>query len=144
MAFEEKIKLVAFTNDDLEILSYLCQDSIVSKEEMFFDYKKKLFIATLSRYCWENVKAYSKKNNNVNFRVISGLQIKNVKAVKYKNFNFSMPFLNLLAIIQKKNKIILKFSESIELILSCNKINVLLEDIDIPWPTKLKPKHDEK
>ena len=25
-----------------------------------------------------------------------------------------------------------------------NKMNVLIEDIDIPWPTKLKPNHNVK
>ena len=41
-----------------------------------------------------------------------------------------------------KNKIILHFSKSIEIMLIYEKMSVLIEDIDVPWPTKLKPKHD--
>jgi hypothetical protein len=118
----------------------LCQDAILSNEEFFFDKDQELFIATFSRYCWEK----EKKNNtesNINYRVISGFQIKHVKKISYKKINSSIPFLNLLAISYKSKKITLHFSSSIEFVLECDKIEVYLEDIDIPWPTKLKPEH---
>lgn len=142
MTIEEKIKLTASTEDDLNIISYLCQDAILSKEEFFFDENKELFLATLSRYCWEKEDKKSKKEDQVCFRVVCGLQIKNVNAINFKNYNIDIPFLSLLAITHKENKIFLQFSNSIEIILNCEKITVLIEDIDIPWPTKLKPKHN--
>ena len=142
MNIENKIKLNAFTNDDLKIFSYLCQDAILSHNEFFFDKDQELFIATFSRYCWE------KENNNnnndddiINYRVISGLQIKHVKELSYNKLNSNMPFLNLLAISYKKKKITLNFSSSVDFVLECKKIEAYLEDIDIPWPTKLKPEH---
>ena len=140
MNYENKIKLNAFTNDDLKILSYLCQDAILSNEEFFFDKGQELFIATFSRYCWEKEKNINTESN-INYRVISGIQIKHVKKISYKKLNSSIPFLNLLAISYKSKKITLHFSSSIEFILECDKIEVYLEDIDIPWPTKLKPEH---
>ena len=140
MNYENKIKLNAFTNDDLKILSYLCQDAILSSEEFFFDKDQDLFIATFSRFCWEKEKNINTESN-VNYRVISGIQIKHVKKISYKKLNSSIPFLNLLAISYKSKKITLHFSSSIEFILECDKIEVYLEDIDIPWPTKLKPEH---
>ena len=140
MNYENKIKLNAFTNDDLKILSYLCQDAILSNEEFFYDKDQELFIATFSRYCWEKEKNINNESN-INYRVISGFQIKYVKKVSYKKLNSSIPFLNLLAISYKSKKIILHFSSSIEFVLECDKIEVYLEDIDIPWPTKLKPEH---
>ena len=140
MNYENKIKLNAFTNDDLKILSYLCQDAILSSEEFFFDKDQDLFIATFSRFCWEKEKNINTESN-VNYRVISGIQIKHVKKISYKKLNSSIPFLNLLAISYKSKKITLHFSSSIEFVLECDKIEVYLEDIDIPWPTKLKPEH---
>ena len=140
MNYENKIKLNAFTNDDLKILSYLCQDAILSNEEFFYDKDQELFIATFSRYCWEKEKNINTESN-INYRVISGLQIKHVKKISYKKLNSSIPFLNLLAISYKSKKITLHFSSSIEFVLQCDKIEVYLEDIDIPWPTKLKPEH---
>ena len=58
-------------------------------------------------------------NNNINYRVISGLQIKHVKKVFYKKLNSGIPFLNLLTISYKKNKITLHFSSSSRI---CNRM----------------------
>ena len=144
MTIDKKIKLLASTEYDLDIISHLCQDAILSKEEFFFDKEKKLFVATLSRYCWEKEDAKFIHDNKVYYRVVCGLQIKNVIAINYKNYNNKWSFLNLLAITHKENKIFLHFSKSMEIILKCKKISILIEDIDIPWPTKLKPNHNVK
>ena len=137
MQVENEIRLTASNMKDLKVFSYLCQDAILSKDEFFFDEGKQIFIATLSRYCWEK----EENNNSVSYRVISGLQIKSVESISYNSLNSDIPFLNLLAISYKNKKITLHFSMSIEMILNCKKIDALLEDIDLPWPTKLKPKH---
>ena len=138
MCVKNGIRLTAFNIKDLKVFSYLCQDAILSKDEFFFDEGKQIFIATLSRYCWEKE---GKNNNSSSYRVISGLQIKSVESIYYKSLNSDISFLNLLAISYKNKKITLHFSMSIEIILNCKKIDALLEDIDLPWPTKLKPKH---
>ena len=38
-----------------------------------------MFAATFSRYCWE--KEVTKHNKNLNYRVVSGMQIKNVEKI---------------------------------------------------------------
>ena len=139
MSIEKKLRLTASSDEELKILSFLCQDAILSGEEYFFDNKLNLFAATFSRYCWE--KEETKQNKNLNYRVVSGIQIKNAEKITYKNFKSNMPFLNLLAVSYNKRNITLNFSMSVEIILCCKKIDVVLEDIDIPWPTKLKPEH---
>ena len=138
MQVENEIRLTASNMKDLKVFSYLCQDAILSKDEFFFDEGKQIFIATLSRYCWEKEEI---NNNCISYRVISGLQIKSVESISYNSLNSDIPFLNLLAISYKNKKITLHFSMSIEIILNCKKIDALLEDIDLPWPTKLKPEH---
>ena len=139
MSTKRTNRLSASSVEDLKVISLLCQDAIVSSEEFFFDKKMNLFIATFSRFCWEKEK--TKHNEKLNYRVVSGLQIKNVNKITYKNFKSKIPFLNLLAISYDNSKITLNFSMSVEIILCCKKIDILLEDFDIPWPTKLKPKH---
>ena len=139
MSIDKKLRLTASSDEELKILSFLCQDAILSGEEYFFDNKLNLFAATFSRYCWE--KEETKHNTNLNYRVVSGIQIKNVEKITYKNFKSNIPFLNLLAVSYNKRNITLNFSMSVEIILCCKKIDVVLEDIDIPWPTKLKPEH---
>ena len=67
--------------------------------------------------------------------------VKNVDNVEYINFKSKMSFYNLLAITYEKAQIILNLSMSSKIKLDCTKINAVIEDIDIPWPTKLKPLH---
>ena len=138
MSIENKIRLNAFNNDDLKIFSFLCQDAIISKEEIFYDETKNFFVVTLTRYCWEKQELNDKK---INYRVVSGLQIKNVNDVEYINFKSKISFYNLLAITYEKENIFLNLSMSSKIKLGCNKINATIEDIDIPWPTKLNPFH---
>jgi hypothetical protein len=143
MNVQKKIKLTALTCEDLKIFSYLCQDAIISKDELLFDKKENLFLATLSRYCWEKLEDNKIKEKDVNYRVVSGLRITNVIDVNYINFSkvLEMEFLNLLAISYKDKKITLHFSLSLEIVLILNDVFAVLEDIDIPWPTRLKPEH---
>ena len=138
MSIENKIRLNALNNDDLKIFSFLCQDAIISKEEIFYDKKNKMFVATLTRYCWERQKLNDK---NINYRVVTGLQIRNVKNVEYINFKTKIPFYNLLAITYENENVNLNLSMSSIIKLDCNDINATIEDIDVPWPTKLKPLH---
>jgi hypothetical protein len=143
MTIENKIKLTAVSNEDIKIFSYLCQDAIISKDELLFDKKENMFLATLSRYCWEKLEDNKIKEKDVNYRVVSGLRITNVTDVNYINFSkvLEMEFLNLLAISYKDKKITLHFSLSLEIVLILNDVFAVLEDIDIPWPTRLKPEH---
>ena len=143
MTVENKIKLTAASNEDIKIFSYFCQDAIISKDESLFDKKEKMFLATLSRYCWEKLEDNKLKDKDVNYRVVSGLRITNVIDVNYINFSkvLEMEFLNLLAISYKDKKITLHFSLSVEIVLILDDVFAVLEDIDIPWPTRLKPEH---
>ena len=143
MTVENKIKLTAVSNEDIKIFSYLCQDAIISKDELLFDKKENMFLATLSRYCWEKLEDNKLKEKDVNYRVVSGLRITNVTDVNYINFSkaLEIEFLNLLAISYKDKKITLHFSLSLEIVLILDDVLAFLEDIDIPWPTKLRPEH---
>ena len=143
MTIENKIKLTAVSNEDIKIFSYLCQDAIISKDELLFDKKENMFLATLSRYCWEKLEDNKIKEKDVNYRVVSGLRITNVTDVNYINFSkvLEIEFLNLLAISYKDKKITLHFSLSVEIVLILDDVFAVLEDIDIPWPTRLKPEH---
>ena len=138
MSIENKIRLNALNNEDLKIFSFLCQDAIISREEIFYDKIKKMFVVTLTRYCWEQQELNDK---NISYRVVTGLQIKNVNNVEYVNFKSNVSFYNLLAITYEKANILLNLSMSSKIKLDCKKINATIEDIDIPWPTKLKPLH---
>ena len=139
MSLEKKLKLTALNKNDLKIFSFLCQDAILSENEYFYDKSKNFFVATLTRYCWEKKKF---TNQKINYRVVTGLKINNVNNIEFCNFRSKTSFYNLLAISYLNKNIVLNFSMSSKIELNCNKINATIEDIDIPWPTKLKPTHD--
>ena len=139
MSTEKKIQLNASNKDDLKVFSFLCQDAIFNKDEFFYDRTKNSFVAMLTRFCWEREKLNNKK---ISFRVVSGLQIKSVNNVEFVNFKSKISFYNLLTITSNENSILLNFSMSAKIKLDCKEINAIIEDIDIPWPTKLKPQHD--
>ena len=138
MSVEKKIRLTAYTSEDLKIFSYLCQDAIISNDEYFYNKKDKCFIAILSRYCWEKE---GKNSQNISYRVVSGLQFRNVNKIEYVNFGSDINFYNLLAITYSKKNIILNFSMSSKIKLDCKIIDATIEDMEVPWPTKLKPQH---
>ncbi len=134
----KKLKIKALDTKDIKILSTLCQDGIFTFEEMkHFNYEK-VFIATFSRFCWENCDSI-----NHSYRVVSGIQIKEINYVEFVNFNDEEKtnFLNLLAITFKNKCLELNFSSSKLIKINVNKINILLEDINLPWPTKNRPMH---
>ena len=98
-----------------------------------------MFVTTVTRFCWEQ---HELNDKSISYRVVTGLQIRNVNNVEYINFNSKMSFYNLLAITYDKKNIILNLSMSSKIKLYCKNINATIEDIEIPWPTKLKPLHN--
>ena len=138
----KKLRIKAKDNEDLEILSSLCQDGIFSVDEMTYIKNNFRFIATFSRFCWEfeDSKYFDKK---VNFRIVSGLQINNALGVDYINFSEKKTFLNLLSISFKKKFLTLNFSLDMFIKIKISDLNILLDDIDLPWPTYKKPIHSK-
>ena len=53
----------------------------------------------------------------------------------------SSKFINLLSVDNQENEIILNFSSDITVKLLIEKIEIYLDDLDMPWPTGKKPMH---
>ena len=49
----EELKLKAFDEDGLTIISSLCQDSIIKENEYDYDEKSKRFAILMNRFCHE-------------------------------------------------------------------------------------------
>lgn len=137
----KKLKLKFLDKDEIKIFSTLCQDGIFSIEEIIFNQTDKILLATFSRFCWEIVE---KKNKNVSFyRVVSGIRICNVHKINYVNKDNidTSKFINLLSVDYNENEIKLNFSSDLTIKLSVEKIEIFLDDLDMPWPTGKKPMH---
>ena len=137
----QKLKLKFLDNDEIKIFSTLCQDGIFSIDEIIYNKREKVLIATFSRFCWELIE--TKIKDKTFYRVVSGIRISNVKKINYLNKNKinSSKFINLLSVENTENEIILNFSLNITIKLLVEKIEIYLDDLDMPWPTGKKPLH---
>ena len=137
----KKLKLKFLDKDEIKIFSTLCQDGIFSVDEIIYNKSDKVLIATFSRFCWESVEKNIK--DKTFYRVVSGIRIFNVNKINYVNKDKidTSKFINLLSVDNQENEIILNFSSDITVKLLTEKIEIYLDDLDMPWPTGKKPMH---
>ena len=137
----QKLKLKFLDKDEIKIFSTLCQDGIFSIDEIIYNKSDKVLIATFSRFCWEFVEKNIK--DKTFYRVVSGIRIFNVNKINYVNKDKidTSKFINLLSVDKQENEIILNFSSDITVKLLTEKIEIYLDDLDMPWPTGKKPMH---
>ncbi|MDC0461581.1 DUF2948 family protein [Alphaproteobacteria bacterium] len=134
---------------DILVLSSLLQDALVSNADFHFDKKDNSFVFVANRFCWETPPIKSEKSeNDVYYRVLSGVNIQNVISVKHKNMkqfqdNEGALFYNLLAIEydNETNDISLVFSDMVGMKISITDLNIFIRDIAEPYPTKHIPNH---
>ena len=137
----KKLKIKFLDKDEIKIFSTLCQDGIFSFDEIIYNKSDKVLIATFSRFCWEFVE--KKIKDKIFYRVVSGIRICNVNKITYTNKDKinSSKFINLLSVDNDKNEIIFTFSSDVTIKLFVKKIEIYLDDLDMPWPTGKKPMH---
>ena len=113
----------------------------LSIDEIIYNKSDKILIATFSRFCWEFVG--KKIKDETFYRVVSGIRICNVNKITYTNKDKinSSKFINLLSVNNDKNEITLNFSLDVTIKLFIEKIEIYLDDLDMPWPTGKKPMH---
>ena len=76
----EILKLKAFDEDGLTIISSLCQDSIISQSEYGYDKKSKRFAIIMNRFCYEEKESFRIKSA-IHFDYVESLKIKNIKTI---------------------------------------------------------------
>ena len=137
----QKLKLKFLDKNEIKIFSTLCQDGIFSINEIIYNKSDKVLIATFSRFCWEFVEKNIK--DKTFYRVVSGIRICNVNKINYVNKDKidTSKFINLLSVNNQENEIVLNFSSDITIKLLIEKIEIYLDDLDMPWPTGKKPMH---
>ena len=137
-----ELKLKAFDEDDLVIISSLCQDSIIKEHEYGYDKKSKRFAILMNRFCHES---------NDQQRIRTAIHFDYVENLKTRNINKDDrdETLVLLAIKFDETKkpsgsITLEFSGNKAINLLVENIEVFLTDIGDPWVTNKKPDHNNE
>ena len=145
----KKLSLVAQNEEDLVVISTLCQDSIIKIANIKWAKKSKRFYLLINRFCWELNDLSKKKSSNM-LRINSLMSFNSVLSVKSAGIqqNNNSDITSLLTINYnffnfEKQAIDLIFSGNSQISLNIECIDVFLKDISEPFEgtTSKQPKH---
>ena len=145
----KKLSLAAQNEEDLVVISTLCQDSIIKVANIKWAKKSKRFYLLINRYCWELNDLSKKKSSNV-LRINSIMSFNSVLSVKSvgikqnnKSDITSLLALNYNFFTFEKQIIDLIFSGNSQITLNIECIDAFLKDISEPFEstTSKLPKH---
>ena len=140
-----KLALVARDGEDLEVISSILQDAVVPVNEITFVAEQNRFVLIASRFCREDRESGAETPEGVFERVSCAVRFDRVEAVKRQNLDPSRltGMLSLLAIRSEAEYIDLIFSGGGTIRLIADEIACRIDDLDMRWPTRLKPDHPE-
>jgi hypothetical protein len=148
------LRLVAKDEADIEVVSTLLQDAIISGADMHYDTQHACFMIVANRFCWERpvlAGMNDSKGEVVRERVLCGLRVNYVTAVQKRRWpaDWHYAFLNLLAlellgVPQQHSGHTMEFSFSggPSMRLKTKQIEIVFSDLDSGRPTNLQPRHD--
>jgi len=139
------LRLVAFTVDDLEVISTMTQDAVFPSSEMILNSEKRRFAILLNRYLWEKNKS---KNAERAQAVLAFEDVKNVqtKNINKSDNNLALCLLNISFKAEEDGmgtiQIILSGKGKIRL--QVEALEVSLRDVTQPYlaPSRLIPHHN--
>jgi len=138
------LKLLALNDDDLKVLSAHLQDSVVLVKDIIFLKKSRTFLMMVNRFVWEDIELGIFRENK---RIRCAVKFENVLQVKSRNINQKKKdkILELLSIDSEvknnKKELLITFAGNNEIVLMVEEINILLDDVGLPWKVKHVPKH---
>ena len=139
------LKLLALNDDDLKVLSAHLQDSVILVKDMIFLKKSRTFLMMVNRFMWEDVERGIFRENK---RIRCAVKFENVLEVKSRNIRQKKKdkILELLSIDSEvknnKKELLITFAGNNEIILIVEEINILFDDVGLPWKVKHVPKHE--
>ena len=140
-----KLSLIARDAEDLEVISSVLQDAVVPIAEMAFIEEENRFVLVASRFRREDEHGAEENRDGVFERVNCGLRFDLVSTVKRRNMDPARltGVLSLLAIRSEAEYIDLVFSGGGTIRLMTEGVACRIDDLDLSWPTRLKPHHPE-
>ena len=139
------LKLLALNHDDLKVLSAHLQDSVTLVKDIIFLKKSRTFLMMVNRFMWEDIERGIFRENK---RIRCAVKFENVLEVKSRNISQKKKdkILELLSIDSEvknnKKELLITFAGNNEIILIVEEINILLDDVGLPWKVKHVPKHE--
>jgi len=141
----KNLKLIAYSDKDLSVISAHLQDSLVSPEDIANLKKNRIFLLQLNRFMWEDVeKGVFRKIKRIRtilkFDNVINASSRNIRQKKNSRF---LDFLTIESnrLPDKSYDIELIFSGDSIIKVHAEVIDVTLDDQGLPWHSKTKPKH---
>ncbi len=140
-----KLSLIARDAEDLEIISSVLQDAVVPIAEMAFIEEENRFVLVASRFRREDGENAGEPDDGVFERVNCALRFDGIGTVMRRNLDPARltGVLSLLAIRPEAEYIDLVFSGGGTIRLMTEGVACRIDDLDLSWPTRLKPRHPE-
>ena len=139
---KSELKLKAFDEDGLIIISTLCQDSIIKENEYDYDKKSKRFAILMNRFCHES-NEQQRIRTAIHFDYVEKLKTKNINK-EDKDETLVLLAINFNETRKPSGSITLEFSGNKAINLLVENIEVFLTDIGDPWVTNKKPDHSNE
>mgnify|MGYP001977146579 FL=1 len=142
---KNRIKLIGKNEEDLKIISAYLQDSVVISRDIIYLKKNRTFIMILNRFMWEDAeKGVFRQNKRIRC-AIKFEEVINVKSKKIsqKNNKKALEFLAIKSNLEQDNFYNVKifFSGGGIITISCEIIEVFMNDLGKPWNVKHFPTH---
>jgi len=151
MSGDDRLRLLAAGQDDLQVLSALLQDAIVPGEDMQFDRGGRRFVMVANRFCWDLPPVEgvtSESGGPVYRRRLCGIRVADVRSVRQSGMpaDRRAALLNLLAMTAEPEDdgttgLTMLFSGGAALRLNVDALQVIAEDIAPGQPTPNRPQH---
>jgi hypothetical protein len=143
----DALKLVAFDEEDLKILSAHAQDSLMRVGDLDFQPSHKRFLVPMNRFVWEGKRGFLSRLHNERHRSV--LHFDRVASMKATGISRDKPddILSLLAIRFEpaeppSGTVELVFSGRAAIRLEVDYIEARLADLGAAWEASSRPVHD--
>jgi len=139
-----KLKLRAEDAEDIAVIAACLQDALVQVSDIAYLPDERRFVMVANRFCWEECPEID--GSTAFSRVHCGVVFDDVARVRLKRIDRRKPgrTLELLTIQVGDGLVDLMFSGGAEIRLDVAAVSCHIDDMDEPWPTKVRPTHADQ
>ena len=139
-----KLKLRAEDAEDIAVIAACLQDALVQVSDIAYLPDERRFVMVANRFCWEDCPEID--GSAAFSRVHCGVVFDGVARVRLKQIDRKKPgrTLELLTIRVGDGVVDLMFAGGAEIRLDVAAVSCHIDDMDEPWPTKIRPTHADQ
>ena len=138
-ARDERLLLLAQEPGEVPLVSALVQDAIVRPSDVAWDRRRRRLVLLVDRYRWE---ANDRTRVRAALRIEGALRVQRRGWTDFDAHDPGITVLALLAFLVEDNLLTIAFASGATLRVEIECVDLVLEDISAPWPTRHEPRHD--